>query len=98
MNNRLIDSSLNAFNCFNTEPPNYAEAIHIVRPVSTKSKNSTSSHNSNSGKVVNPSCLQKEEECEFAPLYAVFNIPSTIGPLEEELNVSTENIDGSSRM
>ncbi|XP_034485851.1 arrestin domain-containing protein 2 [Drosophila innubila] len=76
------------------QPPSYAEAMHIVRSVPTKSKNSTSSHSSNKGRVVNPSCLQNEEECDFTPLYAVFNITSPIDPHLEEENVGAENIDG----
>ncbi|XP_060647898.1 arrestin domain-containing protein 3-like [Drosophila nasuta] len=70
-------------------PPSYAEAMHIVRPVLIKPPRSTPSNR----KVVNPSCTQNEEECDFTPLYAVFDITSPIEQLQDQQ--STENANGS---
>ncbi|KAH8311729.1 hypothetical protein KR044_007714 [Drosophila immigrans] len=75
-------------------PPSYAEAMHIIRPVSIRPPRSTSSHNSGNRKVVNPSCTENEEECDFTPLYAVFDITTPIEQLQDQQN-TTENGDGS---
>ncbi|KAM8704474.1 hypothetical protein ACLKA7_008995 [Drosophila subpalustris] len=75
------------------QPPSYAAAMHIVRPVSTKSQKPMSSHNSSNGRVVNPSCLENEEDCEFTPLYTVFNIRSPIEPLQEQPTINTEHME-----
>ncbi|KAH8360150.1 hypothetical protein KR093_011026 [Drosophila rubida] len=72
-------------------PPSYAEAMHIVRPVIIRPPRPTST----SKKVVNPSCTQSEEECDFTPLYAVFDITTPIEQLQDQQHTA-ENANGSS--
>lgn len=71
-----------------TEPPSYAEAMHIYIPAKSAKATVSAKANTNNELL---SCTQDKEDCQFTPLYAVFNITEPVEPVQEQKQVITDN-------
>lgn len=72
-----------------TEPPSYEEAMHICSIPAKSAKATASAKANTNGELL--SCTQDKEDCQFNPLYAVFNITEPSEPVQKQQQAITDN-------
>lgn len=67
-------------------PPSYEEAMHIRLPPAKSSQAAASTKANRNEELL--SCTQDKEDCQFTPLYTVFNVTHSLEPNQEQQQIT----------